>query len=68
MLINESIATKATYTGAGGAVFFGLTANEIGIYGGLIIGFIGLCFRIYFDAKAHILLVKKYKSEGITDE
>ena len=32
----EKAATAATYTGAGTAVFFGLTANEFAAVGGLV--------------------------------
>jgi len=58
----ESIAaaaTKATYGGASGAVFFGLTANEVAALGGLGVAIIGLAVQItfkvlsYFELKRH---------------
>lgn len=39
----------ATYTGASGAFFFGLTANEFAAIGGLIIGAIGLIANLIFQ-------------------
>lgn len=48
-----SIAAKATYAGAGSAIFFGLTANEFAALGGLCLGFIGLIVNIIFKWLAH---------------
>lgn len=48
-----SVASKATYAGAGGAVFFGMTANEFAAIGGLIIGLIGLIVNVVFRVLAH---------------
>lgn len=44
-MIIDKAASVTTYSGAGGAVYFGLTANEIGIFGGLIIGLLGLIVK-----------------------
>lgn len=52
-------ASTTTYGGGLSAVIFGLTAQEIGIYGGLIIGFLGFVVNTYFKYKAHQLEVKK---------
>lgn len=52
-------ASTTTYGGGISAVIFGLTAQEIGIYGGLIIGFLGFIVNTYFKYKAHQLEVKK---------
>lgn len=51
-------ATAAQYGGSGAAVYFGLTANEIGAFGGLLIGFIGLLINIWFKHK-HLQIAKK---------
>jgi ABC-type proline/glycine betaine transport system permease subunit len=58
----ESIATaatKVTYGGASGAVFFGLTANEVAALGGLCVAVVGLIIQLvfkmlsYFELKRH---------------
>lgn len=54
----EKAATAATYTGAGSAVFFGLTANEFAAIGGLAIALIGLLVNIWFKHQ-HLQLAKK---------
>ena len=60
----ETIAAasaKISYGGAGGAVFFGLTANEFAALGGLCIGVIGLIINVIFKWLAHRELVKHHK-------
>lgn len=60
----ETIAAasaKISYGGAGGAVFFGLTANEFAAIGGLCIGAIGLIINIIFKWLAHRELVEHHK-------
>jgi hypothetical protein len=42
------VATTAQYGGSGAAVYFGLTANEIAAFGGLIIAIIGLIVNIWY--------------------
>lgn len=48
----ERAAQTATYGGAGGAVFFGMTANEFAAVAGVVIGVAGLILQavitIYF--------------------
>jgi hypothetical protein len=41
-------ATAAQYGGSASAVYFGLTANEIAAFGGLIIAIIGLIVNIWY--------------------
>lgn len=41
-------ATTAQYGGSASAVYFGLTANEIAAFGGLIIAIIGLIVNIWY--------------------
>jgi hypothetical protein len=41
-------ATAAQYGGSASAVYFGLTANEIAAFGGLIIAIIGLVVNIWY--------------------
>jgi ABC-type proline/glycine betaine transport system permease subunit len=48
-----SVAGKVTYAGAGGAIFFGLTANEFAAVGGLCIGVISLVINVVFKYLAH---------------
>jgi ABC-type proline/glycine betaine transport system permease subunit len=43
-----AIANKVTYSGAGGAIFFGMTANEFAAIGGLCIALIGLIVQVTF--------------------
>jgi uncharacterized membrane protein len=42
------VATTAQYGGSASAVYFGLTANEIAAFGGLIIAIIGLAVNIWY--------------------
>ena len=51
-------ATSATYGGSGGAVYFGLTANEIGIYAGIAIALAGFFVNWYYKQK-HWTLAQK---------
>jgi hypothetical protein len=53
-------AAKVTYTGAGSAVFFGLTANEFAALGGLFLALCGLIVNIIFKYIAHRVLVKHH--------
>jgi hypothetical protein len=59
----ESIAaaaTKVTYGGASGAVFFGLTANELAALGGLGVAFIGLMVQIVFKVMSYVELKRHH--------
>ena len=47
-IIINKVANTATYAGSSAAVFFGLTANEIAAFGGLIIAIIGLWVSWYY--------------------
>ena len=49
----ENLAQTATYTGGGGAVFAGLTLNEIGVIVGIVVGVIGLAAQMYFGITRH---------------
>jgi len=55
------VATTAQYGGSGAAVYFGLTANEIAAFGGLIIAIIGLAVNIWY--KHQNLKIAKQKAE-----
>ena len=63
------IITKASsgvgFTGAGGAVFFGMTANEIAAFAGVIIGLIGVAVNFivqwYWKKRAHELAVRSHE-------
>ena len=54
-------ATTAQYGGSATAVYFGLTANEIAAFGGLIIAVIGLIVNIWY--KHQHLKIAKGKAE-----
>ncbi len=51
-------ATAAQYGGSGAAVYFGLTANEIAAFGGLIIAIIGLVVNIWYKHQ-HLKIAKQ---------
>jgi len=46
-------AAKVTYGGAGGAVFFGMTANEFAAIGGLCIAAIGVLVQVVFKVLSY---------------
>lgn len=48
-----AVANKVTYSGAGGAIFFGMTANEFAAIGGLCIALIGLIVQVTFKLMGH---------------
>ena len=58
-------ATTAQYGGSGAAVYFGLTANEIAAFGGLIIAIIGLGVNIWY--KHQHLKIAKEKAKADED-
>ena len=45
------VAKVSTYGGSAGAVFFGLTANEMAALGGLLIAAVGLLVSLYFQVR-----------------
>lgn len=47
--IASGVATKAIVGGATAALYGGFTATEIAAFGGLLIAFLGLIAKIYFD-------------------
>lgn len=51
-------ATAAQYGGSASAVYFGLTANEIAAFGGLIIAIIGLIVNIWYKHQ-HLKLARE---------
>ncbi len=54
----EKAAATATYAGAGGAIIFGLSANEFAAIAGVIIALLGLLVNIWFKHQ-HLLLAKQ---------
>jgi hypothetical protein len=56
-------ATTAQYGGSGAAVYFGLTANEIAAFGGLIIAIIGLAVNIWYKHQHLKIAKEKAKAE-----
>lgn len=57
-------ATTAQYGGSGAAVYFGLTANEIAAFGGLIIAIIGLIVNVWYKHQHLKIAKEKAKSEN----
>ena len=55
-------ATTAQYGGSASAVYFGLTANEIAAFGGLIIAIIGLVVNIWYKHQ-HLKIAKQKADE-----
>jgi ABC-type proline/glycine betaine transport system permease subunit len=55
-----AVANKVTYSGAGGAIFFGMTANEFAAIGGLCIALIGLIVQVTFKIMGHLELKKHH--------
>ena len=53
-------ATKVTYGGAGGAVFFGMTANEFAAIGGLCIALLGVIVQIVFKVLGYLELKRHH--------
>ena len=57
----ERAAQTVTYGGAGGAVFFGMTANEFAAVAGVLIGVVGLILQagitIYFK-RQHLAIAR----------
>lgn len=62
---NEAAIVKAshaaTYSGSGAAVYFGLTANEVAAFGGLIVAILGLLVTWYYKHQALQILRDKHK-------
>ena len=56
-----AIANKVTYSGAGGAIFFGMTANEFAAIGGLCIAIVGLIVQVTFKYKGYRELKKHHE-------
>jgi ABC-type proline/glycine betaine transport system permease subunit len=55
-----AVANKVTYSGAGGAVFFGMTANEFAAIGGLCIALIGLIVQVTFKVMGFLELKRHH--------
>jgi hypothetical protein len=64
----QDVSSNVTYTGAGGAVFFGFAAEFWGVVFGLVIGLAGLLVNWYYKHKAHKLLEKEYAQRGIVED
>jgi hypothetical protein len=59
-LINKAAST-ATYAGSGTAVYFGLTANEIAAFGGLLVAVVGLIVTWYYKHQSFKALLDGLK-------
>jgi Mn2+/Fe2+ NRAMP family transporter len=64
----QEVSTRVQYTGATGAVLFGVALEFWGVIFGLIVGVAGFLVNWYYKHKAHKLLVKRYESLGIEEE
>lgn len=58
----NKVTNAATYAGSGAALYFGMTANEIAAFGGLLIGVIGLLANIWYKHQ-HLKIAKKRVDE-----
>lgn len=56
-----AVANKVTYSGAGGAIFFGMTANEFAAIGGLCLALIGLIVQITFKVMGYREMKKHHE-------
>lgn len=68
--VSQKLATVITYSASGAAVFFGLTANEVGVFLGLFIAFgagVTKAFIEYYFRQKHFKLVESYVKEGNFD-
>jgi hypothetical protein len=65
--IANGVATKAIVGGATAALYGGFTATEIAAFGGLLIAFLGLIAKIYFDYQL-LQLAKLQISEDKLEE
>ena len=68
--VSQKLATMITFSASGAAVFFGLTANELGVFLGLFIAFgagvTKAAIEYHFKQK-HFKLVETYVKEGNFD-
>jgi uncharacterized SAM-binding protein YcdF (DUF218 family) len=60
-------STAATYVGATGAVYFGLTANEWAAFGGLGIAALGFLVNLWFKSQ-HLKLAREKAAKEFYDE
>jgi ABC-type proline/glycine betaine transport system permease subunit len=56
-----AVANKVTYSGAGGAIFFGMTANEFAAIGGLCLALVGLIVQITFKLMSYKEMKKHHE-------
>jgi hypothetical protein len=59
------IAATVTQTGAAGAIYFGLTLNEIGVIVGIAVGVIGLIGQLgltWYYKHQHLQLARKKRA------
>lgn len=56
--ITEKAASASTYIGSGGAVVFGLSANELAAFIGAAVAVLGLLVNVWFKWQ-HLRIVKQ---------
>jgi uncharacterized membrane protein YGL010W len=61
------VASKVTYTGAGTAILFGLTVNEVVALIGLIMGVLGFVTNAYYKRRQMALLERLAQSNPNID-
>lgn len=61
-------ATVAVYGGSAGAIFGGLSANDVAAIGGIVIGIAGLLISWYYKYKHYQLAVRKAEAAVDADE
>jgi hypothetical protein len=63
----QEVSTRVQYTGATGAVIFGVALEFWGVIFGLIVGVAGFLVNWYYRHKIFKLEKAKYAKEGITE-
>lgn len=61
-------STGVTRGAAVSGTYFGLNAQEIGIFASIVIGFISLIISWYFKRKTYQLLEAKYDEDAIVED
>jgi hypothetical protein len=62
------VSSVATYAGSSAAVYFGLTANEIAAFGGLIVAIIGVLVTWYYKHQSLQVLRASQASRRMHDD
>lgn len=64
-VIAAKTATAAIYAGSSGAIYFGLTANELGVFVGIAVAIAGFVVNVYYKHQ-HLKLARS--RAGVVDD